>query len=285
VRRWLLAAGLGGAFGLIAYQRRTLTADGALAAALVGGVVFARGGVPASAVLLAFFGSSSALSKFGERRKQQSPLAQAKGSQRDMWQVLANGGIATLSIGRGNRAGFVGAIAAAGADTWATELGLLATSQPRLITSLQRVEPGTSGGITAEGLAASVGGALSVGLAWSLVGGDWQGLPVAIVAGTCGSLIDSWLGATLQALYRCPACGVMTEESVHTACGGSTELVKGQRWVSNDTVNALATLAGAGIGTLTWLKLTERGGARGGGREEKRASPRQVGGEELLLPP
>jgi uncharacterized membrane protein len=210
-------------------------------------------------------------------------LAQAKGSQRDVWQVLANGGVATLSIGLGNRAGFVGAIAAAGADTWATELGLLATSRPRLITSLQWVEPGTSGGITAEGLAASVGGALSVGLAWSLLGGGWQGLPVAIIAGTCGSLIDSWLGATLQALYRCPACGVLTEELVHTPCGSSTKLVKGQRWVNNDTVNGLATLAGSAIGTLTWRKLTERGGARGGGRMEKRASPRRVGGRNYYF--
>jgi uncharacterized protein (TIGR00297 family) len=252
VRRWFLAAVLGGAFGLIAHQRRTLTVDGAVAAAVVGGVVFARGGLPASAALLAFFGSSSALSKLGERRKRHSPLAQAKGSRRDMWQVLANGGIATLSIGLGNRAGFVGAIAAAGADTWATELGLLATRQPRLITSLRVVEPGTSGGITTEGLAASAGGAVCVGLAWSLSGGGWRGLPVAIVAGVCGSLIDSWLGATLQALYRCPVCGAMTEESVHTPCGSSTQLVKGQRWVSNGTVNGLATLAGAAIGTLSW---------------------------------
>jgi uncharacterized protein (TIGR00297 family) len=266
VRQWLLAAALGGAFGLIAYQRRTLTTDGAVAAAVVGGVVFARGGLPASAALLAFFGSSSALSKLGERRKQQLPLAQAKGSRRDVWQVLANGGVATLCVGLGNPAGFVGAIAAAGADTWATEVGLLATSPPRLITTLQVVEPGTSGGITLEGLAASAGGAVCVGLAWSLLGGGWRGLPSAVMAGMCGSLIDSWLGATFQALYHCPTCGVMTEESVHAACGTSTQLVKGWSWVSNDTVNGLATLAGAAIGTLSWLQSAERGGARGGGR-------------------
>ena len=285
MRRWLLAALLGSAFGLIAYRRQTLTVDGAVGAAIVGGVVFARGGLPAAAALLAFFGSSSALSKLGERRKQQSPLAQAKGSRRDVWQVLANGGIATLSIGLGARGGFVGAIAAASADTWATELGLLATTPPRLITTLEPVQPGTSGGITPEGMAASVGGALTVGLAWSLFGGGWRGVPVAVLAGTCGSLVDSWLGATLQALYRCPACDVMTEESEHAACGTVTELVKGQRWVTNDTVNVVATLAGATIGTLNWLPTAERGGARGGGRE--RNVHRRVGWGErnYLLPP
>jgi uncharacterized protein (TIGR00297 family) len=250
-----------------------LTVDGAIAAAVVGCVVFARGGLAAAGALLAFFGSSSALSKLGERRKQQSPLAQAKGSRRDMWQVLANGGIATLSLalgGRGSlvdsRGAFVGALAAAGADTWATELGLLATTRPRLITTLKPVPPGTSGGITAEGLAASVGGGLCVGLAWSLLGGGWRGLPIAIFAGTTGSLVDSWLGATVQALYRCAACDVLTEAAVHPACGGLAELKKGHPWVTNDIVNALATLAGAAVGTLCWHKNAERGGARQGGQ-------------------
>jgi uncharacterized protein (TIGR00297 family) len=263
VRRWVLAALLGGAFGLIAYRRRTLTVDGAVGAAVVGGVVFARGGLPAAAALLAFFGSSSALSKLGERRKQQSSLAQAKGSRRDVWQVVANGGIATLSIAFGPRGGFLGATAAANADTWATELGLLGTTQPRLITTLQRVQPGTSGGITPEGLAASLGGALSVGLAWSLLGGGWRGVPVAMLAGTCGSLVDSWLGATLQALYQCSTCDELSETAIHARCGMQTVLIQGHPWVTNDAVNALATLAGAAIGTLSWPQITERGGARG----------------------
>ena len=41
--------------------------------------------------------------------------------QRDAWQVLANGGVATLSIMLGPQrggGGFLGALSAAGADTW-----------------------------------------------------------------------------------------------------------------------------------------------------------------------
>jgi uncharacterized membrane protein len=165
--------------------------------------------------------------------------------------VVANGGIATLSIAFGPRGGFLGATAAANADTWATELGLLATTQPRLITTLQRVQPGTSGGITPEGLAASLGGALSVGLAWSLLGGGWRGVPVAMLAGTCGSLVDSWLGATLQAAYHCSVCDMLTEEPVHRRCGQRTELVRGHRIMTNDAVNACATLAGALVAEIT----------------------------------
>ncbi len=256
MRRWLTSVLLGVGVALIAYWRRALTLDGAVGAAIVGSIVFARGGAPAAGALLAFFGSSTALSRLGEARKESAPLAQAKGARRDVWQVLANGGIATLIIGLGAQprggGGFVGALAAAAADTWATEIGLLAHRQPRLITTLRQVEPGTSGGVTPEGLAASVGGALVVGLTWSMLGGARHGLPVAVVAGIGGSLVDSLLGATLQAVYRCSACGAQTESKVHQRCGQRAELVRGRPWMTNDAVNALSTLTGAAIGAALW---------------------------------
>ncbi|MCA1644090.1 MAG: DUF92 domain-containing protein [Chloroflexi bacterium] len=250
MRRWLVSALLGVTVALAAYWRRALTLDGAVGAALIGCIVFARGGWPCAGALLTFFGSSSLLSRLGERRKQARPMAQAKGPRRDLWQVLANGGVATLSLGWGPRRGgrgFVGALAAAAADTWATELGLLARHQPRLITTLRPVAAGTSGGITLEGLAASLGGALVVGSTWSGLGGGRQGVPLALVAGLGGSLMDSLLGATFQARYRCPVCSILTEERVHRTCGRPTELVHGHAWMTNDTVNALATLCGACI--------------------------------------
>jgi uncharacterized membrane protein len=73
-------------------------------------------------------------------------------------------------------------------------------------------------------------------------------VPVAVVAGMSGSLVDSLLGATLQALYRCPTCGALTEESLHRPCGQTAELLRGQRWATNDAINAFSTLAGAVIG-------------------------------------
>ena len=169
-------------------------------------------------------------------------LAQAKGAQRDAWQVLANGGVATASIALGRRGAFVGALAAAGADTWATELGMLASSQPRLITTLRTV-PATSGGVTLAGLAASAGGALTVGLA----AGDPR---TALVAGVAGSILDSILGATIQAAYVCERCGAPTEEPRHAACDSPARRVKGVAWANNDAINAAATLAGASIGAV-----------------------------------
>jgi len=112
----------------------------------------------------------------------------------------------------------------------------------------------------------SLGGALVVGLTWAVLGGGWRGLPVALLAGLGGSLADSLLGATVQALYRCPICGALTEAEVHRPCGQRTDLARGHRWITNDAVNALSTLAGALLGAAIWRRgqTTERGGARQG---------------------
>ncbi len=141
---------MAGAVSIAAWRQRALTADGAVAATVAGTLALARGGWPAAAALVAFFVTSSALSRFKEGAKaRRGALAQAKGGTRDAWQVLANGGIAAAWLaltGRRGDAGFLGAVAAAGADTWATELGLLAPRPPRLLTTLRPVPPGTSGG-------------------------------------------------------------------------------------------------------------------------------------------
>lgn len=96
-------------------------------------------------------------------------------------------------------------------DTLASEIGILSRSQPRLITNFRRVPPGTNGGMSVEGTAASVVGGLLVGV---LVGvslvvenqacrNGWRGVLVetaiwGMAAGGVGSLVSaSWLGSNL----------------------------------------------------------------------------------------
>ncbi|MEK6610090.1 MAG: DUF92 domain-containing protein, partial [Gemmatimonadota bacterium] len=64
--------------------------------------------------------------------------------------------------------------------------------------------------------------------------------------GIAGGVADSLLGATLQARYRCAACGAPGEQPMHW-CGGTGILVRGMRWITNDTVNLLATAVGAAV--------------------------------------
>jgi len=156
--------------------------------------------------MLAFFISSSLLSTKTTRNHRQ---------------VLANGGIAALAALAGNWTWFAGALAAANADTWATEIGSHSRTPPRLITNGLRVPAGTDGGMTLLGTAGGIAGAGFVAVLASVLG--QRSSPVIAVAGIAGMLLDSLLGATVQGKVA---------------------------WMDNDAVNLAATLSGAACAGL-----------------------------------
>ena len=244
-----------------AHAAGSLSPGGAIAAMAVGTLTFGTGGPLPAVLLLLFFLSSSALSRVGGAQKRRMATAFAKGGRRDHGQVLANGGLtAVLSVGYGLTgdslwlAGLAGALAAVNADTWATELGVLARQSPRLMTSGVRVEPGTSGAISGRGLLAALGGALLIGIPVAIVG--LPGLMLAAtVGGLAGSLFDSLLGATVQAIYTCPACAKETERHPLHMCGTATLPLRGWPWLDNDGVNFSASLAGALVTVGVWSAL------------------------------
>jgi uncharacterized protein (TIGR00297 family) len=273
-----------GVIGYLGYRARALTWDGAVAACLVGGSIFGFGGPGWAMLLVVFFVSSSLLSFVGRRdpRKNRASEAFEKGGRRDAWQVVANGGVAALAALLAGIARtalpdsdqqviavvslfwmFVGVMSAATADTWATEMGVLSPASPRLITNWRRVQAGTSGGVTALGSGAALIGAALIWLAatWIVIAGPdpfairdhligiyyWELLPVALVGGLGGMLVDSLLGATVQAQYVCPVCNKPTESRVHR-CGSATRLVGGVPWINNDVVNVAGTLVGGLLG-------------------------------------
>ncbi len=260
VPRTLLGLLLSSSVALLAYRRRSLTRSGVTGAIITGTTTVSFGGWSWGLSLIFFFVSSTLLSHFRERDK--AALAEdkfSKGSKRDILQVAANGGVATLlALGNGLspsstvrqlcEAGFIGAFATATADTWATELGTLSTQSPRLITTGKRVTPGTSGGITLLGTGVAAIGATALGLFYALL--QRQRLfalsLVGLVSGLAGSLFDSLLGATVQAMYYCPVCEKETERRIHN-CGTSTYPLRGIAWINNDTVNFLATAFGAAV--------------------------------------
>lgn len=258
--------GLGILIAWAAWRAGSLSHSGAVAAAVTGGLIFGVGGLPWAVLLLTFFISSSALSHAFSKRKRGLAEKFAKGSRRDWGQVLANGGLgALLALAHGVLPGaelpwlaFVGAMAAVNADTWATELGVLSRSQPRLITTLRPVAVGESGAVSGLGLAASLAGALLIGLAAALFSPPEQFislLAAAALGGLAGSLIDSLLGATLQAIYWCPICEKETERHPEHTCGTETTLQRGWAWLENDRVNFACSLVGALAAALIGLAL------------------------------
>ncbi len=256
---------LGITIAFLAWRAQSLSISGALAAALTGGLIFGLGGLPWAMILLAFFVSSSVLSRLFESRKKAFTEKFSKGNRRDWGQVLANGGLGsifvTLQILEPGQSwpwlAYVGAMAAVNADTWATELGVLSPSEPRLITNGSPVERGTSGGISLWGSLASLAGAVLIGLTAFLVAPDsgWLVVAVAAAGGMVGSFLDSYLGATVQAIYFCPVCHKETERHPRHSCGSQTTQVRGWRWLNNDLVNLACSLGGALIGGMFWLVM------------------------------
>ena len=233
-----------------AYWRRSLSLSGAIAAVFIGTILYALGGAGWYVPLLAFFFSSSMLSKFRRRQKAQLNALYEKSDRRDLGQVLANGGLGTLlCIAHALFPhpywwfAYIGVMASVNADTWATEIGGLSSRIPRSIRTGKPVASGTSGGVTLLGLSASAAGALLIGIvAWLL--GPWP-LSLALIAlcsGFAGALADSIMGATVQQMRRCELCGREVEAAVH--CERLTRLVRGMRGMNNDAVNGLSSFIG-----------------------------------------
>ena len=220
---------------------RWLTRDGLIAACAVGAGTTWGLGWGGLALLAAFLFSGSLLTQFAERA----------GPRRTARQVLANGGVATVAALFGAWSAASGAIAAAAADTWATEIGAFSPLPPRLITSGRRVTRGTSGGITLLGTLGGVAGALTIAWLARVVGprGTAPGVATLTGAGVAGMLADSLLGATLQAKYACPACDARFERG-QTVCHEPVVLTGGLGWLDNDGVNLASTVVGAGVAAL-----------------------------------
>lgn len=230
------------AVSVVAWRLRTLDGTGALAATLVGSVVLGFGGVGSALVLVLFFVSSSALSLLPPRGER---------SARGARQVLANGSLAALAVALDSlhplgQVAFLGAVAAATADTWATEIGTRLGKNPRSVLTFRPRTPGTSGAVSLPGLAGAAAGALAVAVAGGLLVPGLDGTVSAAVglAGFVGSLVDSLAGAGAQAIYRCPACDASPEVARHDGCPQKAERVWGVPGLDNDAVNWLATLTG-----------------------------------------
>ena len=242
------------------YQKRSLSRSGVAGAIVLGTITFGLGGWIWGLLLIAFFVSSSFLSRYREAEKEGLAEKFAKGHQRDLGQALANGGLgailAVFYFWRPNPllfAAFVGTMATVNADTWGTEVGILWGRRVWLITTGRPVPPGTSGGLSWPGTLAALGGAAFIGGLAALFQGvgaagasPAPGLLLAggVVGGLAGALADSWLGATVQCIYFCPRCAKETERPLHH-CGTRTQQVRGIRWLHNDGVNLAASAVGA----------------------------------------
>jgi uncharacterized protein (TIGR00297 family) len=274
--RVVSASSIGILIALRGLKKGNLDASGAVAAAVVGSVSLASSLSLGSALLL-FYYTGSSTTRLGKNRKKSVDFeATDGGGQRTWTQVLSTAGVGTLlaalyaietnehdlgalidlsDASNSRRSALVlaylGNFACVCGDTWASELGILAEAEPRMVTSPWfglRVPRGTNGGVTVWGTAMSAAGGAFMG--WVLFGVDalrglrdprfgkaamrkqWMLVPLGCAAGLFGSWVDSVLGATVQRSYYQPSTGLATSKLPKDAVVDS-ELYSGanlERW-------------------------------------------------------
>mgnify|MGYP000456292572 CR=1 FL=1 len=239
---------LGAGFGGLAYWSEALDARGAVAGGLFAVSLVALGGSPWVVPGVVFFGLSSLLTGLTERGQSTETMRRTQG------QVLANGGVAWVALAVAAAApslkvysyvAFVGALAAAAADTWATELGQCSSRPPWSLREGRRVPVGTSGAVSVAGTAAALAGAGSVvGAAlWMegpLTAPTGSTVLLLLGAGLAGMGADSAAGAFLQARYRMPGSDALVENPP-----SERRPVQGWSGIHNNVVNVIGTTTGA----------------------------------------
>ncbi|CAM9420649.1 unnamed protein product [Phaeothamnion confervicola] len=277
-------------------KKKSLSKGGAAAAFFVGFFSFlvsARHGF----TMIAFYKSSSILTKAGHAQKKLLADDYQEGGQRSAWQVLSCSLFATLlalygwlklgmsdafidfrvdPLGSGLLCAYVAFYATCNGDTWSSELGILSRSPPRLILPPFRSVPrGTNGGVSALGTVAAAAGGLFIGLAFFLLGvvsgcclpGDGTNselsppsqlplLALGALSGLLGSVLDSAMGAILQASYYSDErhC-IVSAPTAAELKDGAVRRVCGRDWLTNQQVNAISAVVVSVAGGLLARRL------------------------------
>ncbi len=240
-----LAILVGSLIAVPSYWLEYLTADGAFWTAITAVTVVVFGGWFWLIAILMFFLSSSILTKMLASRSMVK-----SGEARDSRQVLANGGVPML-VAIANRflPGFYGidwllayitALAVVNSDTWSTEIGTLNPSDPVNILNFKPMRKGSSGAISPVGTLGGLLGAAFIALLVLFKGYPLSTFTAVTLLGMLGNLIDSLLGATVEARYLCEVCGGIYDVDFH--CGQPTKLIGGFPWFGNNMVNFVASL-------------------------------------------
>lgn len=235
-------------FGLIQPKlKQMLTPTGMIHAIVLGSLLWCTLGWRgwSVCVLYLFLGQAVTKVKFEEKKKK--GIAESRDGRRgpeNLWGSAATALFCACCSVQSNglsfyglpsnlyRLGYVAALSTKLADTFASEIGKAYGKTTFLITTFERVEPGTEGAISLEGtLAALLGGSLlpliSCGL-FELI--RWKDVILATIAAFLATNAESLLGATIQGK-------------------------RGFKWMTNEVVNFVNTIIGAGLAISAGIML------------------------------
>ena len=229
----LLYLGFCALLSVFAYFRNILDLKGSLLAFVVGAIISILGSILWLIMLLIFLLTSYVLTKYRFELKKQKGLHEGSKGERGYRNVVANGivmtAIAVFAWLDGELMDmatasfiFVSALSVAAADTAASEIGVF-DPRPVLITTGERVKPGTDGGVSLTGqLVAFIAAGFTSAIAYllfsldpTMVAGPSTVL-IPMLCGFFGCQVDSVIGATIE---RRGKIGKLGNNMVSIACG------------------------------------------------------------------
>lgn len=267
--RWLFSVVVSVVISCNGFKKKSLDHSGALGG-LVVGFILTIANFSFFTSLLMFFLTSSKLTKWRGEMKKRLDSEYKEGGQRNWVQVFCNGGVPTelallymiengpgempIDFAKQHTASWMclsllAALASSAGDTWASEVApVLSKSSPRLITTWEKVPVGTNGGVTAVGLVSSLLGGTSVGLAYFLTqlvfvndldisAPQWPLIAFGGLAGLLGSIVDSFLGATMQFSGLDESTGLVVSSPTQ-----ETKHISGKPILDNNAVNLFSSV-------------------------------------------
>ncbi len=251
----LIAAVLNIVIAFAAYKKHALNISGAIAAIFIGICVYVFANPLVWLTLMIFFTSSSLISLYKKERKVKLSNEYEK-TKRNYKQVLANGLLSAVFsvlyfITESDVMLFVAvtSIAASCADTWGSELGALAKGKTISIITMKPVKKGESGGISLFGTNMSLVGSFLIAASYAislLLQPEYPMAKILLITfgvttiGFLGSLIDSFIGATVQEKFMDSKTGLVTE--FRGSKSNPNKKVGGVSFINNDVVNFSSNL-------------------------------------------
>lgn len=241
-------------FCIYTIRKKALTLDGAVVASLLGLWVVWFAGALWLIPLFFFFITSTLLGRLPKNKAQATDAKHGKA--RDYLQVLCNGGIysALATFVNGTERELIltlmlVSISICTSDTWSSEIGIYFRWKTYDILRFKMTPVGLSGGVSLPGTMGGLFGALAMAMLDSILIYNYLNftfLLVITLGGFIGMLLDSIMGASLQARYQNTQTKMLSDQADESGI-----LQNGWRWMTNDAVNFWSNLlVTAGMGYL-----------------------------------
>ena len=222
-------------FALFALYKKCLTYPAIITAWILGFIIIYCAGIPAFLALALTFILTIVTDKIKDKDNPE---------KRDVYQILSNILTASLCTVLYHFKHsdifivmYVSVIASSLADTFASSFGSLSNGKSLNPLTFKKMKKGESGAISKLGIIASLGAGIIIGGIYFFISRNPLNYLIIIITAAIGAYFDSILGAYFQGKYQCKVCRKKCEEKYH--CNKPTKLIKGYRFMDNDTVNLL----------------------------------------------